>query len=433
MQVKLNLEPRGRRLLMGCLGGLLSALLAAQALIHFTISAIADPGADVARELVEAAINYFPNSSALHARLAAKLVEARVDESQNHEQIAALAEQHARRAISLLPARFDNYVLLGVAAELQGDWPGAEAALRQALALAPHRLSLHWRLGNLFLRQGKLAEASTELRQVVAADPSYLPEALDLLWQATDGEVAALQAVAGADQRNQLVLANFLAGRQQYEAAAESLATLDKQTPTPAPQLGVGEALDKLIAAGKIELAAKVWQRLWAGEAKWGAGAIWNGGLEAAPQKGLTQFDWNLSSNAHVRIGIAADNAHSGRHALKLAYLGKETTRLEGEVRQLVLVQPGKKYQLECYVKTEALVSPDGPHLAILRADDKALIAASPSVASGARDWQPLRLAFNAPADVSAVLLAIKQTPRFSYTAPTSGAVWFDDFRLSEP
>jgi hypothetical protein len=30
------------------------------------------------------------------------------------------------------------------------------------------------------------------------------------------------------------------------------------------------------------------------------------------------------------------------------------------------------------------------------------------------------------------VVIAIKQTPQFSYVDPTSGTVWFDDFVLTE-
>jgi hypothetical protein len=39
---------------------------------------------------------------------------------------------------------------------------------------------------------------------------------------------------------------------------------------------------------------------------------------------------------------------------------------------------------------------------------------------------------FVAPSNAPALIVAVKQTPRFSYVDPTQGMVWFDDFTLTE-
>jgi hypothetical protein len=45
-------------------------------------------------------------------------------------------------------------------------------------------------------------------------------------------------------------------------------------------------------------------------------------------------------------------------------------------------------------------------------------------------DWQMLAVDFDVPANLPAVVVIIKQTPRYRYTEPTQGVVWFDDFSL---
>lgn len=419
--------------------GLCGGLLASIALMRFAVNAMADASFDIPREVIEGAVEYFPNASELHSRLAAKLVEANVDELQDHEQIAKLAHQHANEAVRLAPLRYDNYLLLAVSNEMLGDLPAAETALRKALTLAPHRASVRFRLANLLLRTDKTSDAATEFRKVAAADDSYLPEVMSLLWQIYPNQVEPLRQLVGNGLKAKLLLADFLIQQEQFEAAAEVYTGLDDQSLNKVPELiATGGApspsviLDKLLAAGRTKLAAQLWQKLFDRAGHWSAGMVWNGGFELPLKTGFTQFDWNLQSNQRVRVGLAEEQGHSGHFALKLGYLGKETTQLETEIRQLMPVVPGKKYQVECYVKTDKLSSPDGPQVAILRADNKTPLAASPAVANGSQNWQPLNFEFTVPAGTEAVWLVVKQTPQFSYTEPTKGAVWFDDFRVIE-
>lgn len=441
MNIKLNFEPSINRWLLILVAGLLSGLLASFALIQFTIQTVADPSLDVSRAVLEAASNYFPSASVLQARLAANLIEARIDEAQTHEQVAELAYAHAQRAVQLAPKVFENQVLLAVTAEARGDLPMAETALQQAVQLAPQRSSVQWRLANLWLRMGKDNEASALLGQVVQRQPTYLPEALGLLWQTTQGNVARVQTLIGPPVNHQLEFCRFLIAQEQFESAAQvfgalnSPALLDKQTDEQKAQTERslrGQILTQLINAGKTESAAQLWQQAFAKADEWGNGKIWNGDFERPIQKEFTQFDWNLTSNNRVRVLVANDAAHGGRQALKLSYLGKETTRLASEIRQLVLVQPGKRYRLEFFWRAEALVSPDGPYVALVRNDNQTEVAASAPVRNGSTDWQAGVVEFQAPASLTSLSIAIKQTPKFSYTEPTKGAVWFDDFQLRE-
>lgn len=423
----LNLQSRIVRLALLVLALFAWGSFGGLAVLRFVKAVVTDPQVPVERATLEAAAAYFPDSARVQARLAAHLIEADIDASDTHERTAERAVYHAARAASLAPWNYDTHVLLASAKELQGDLAGAETALRRALGLAPRRVELRWRLANLLLRAEKLELALSELQLVTAADPARLTAALDLAWQATAGSLADLQKVAGAEQGRQLTLAHFLAQRGETDAAVKLALGLDAGVLIGSPLSG--QILDALLAARQMELAGEFWRHL-LGEYE--QSLVWNGDFERPARSGLAHFDWQLGQNDKVRVGLSSGAAHSGQRALRLSYLGVETTRLEGEIKQLVLVRPGARYRLSCFVKTEGLVTPDGPQLAVSRTDAPTPLAISTPVAPGSNDWQALTVEFTAPQDARALVIGIRQTPRFSYADPSRGTVWFDDFTLIE-
>ena len=159
---------------------------------------------------------------------------------------------------------------------------------------------------------------------------------------------------------------------------------------------------------------------------------IWNGGFESDILKGFAQFDWTISRNDYARPGIDSSTFHSGSRSLRVDFTGRDTTRLDGEIKQLAVVRPGARYRLECYVKTDALVTPEGPRIAVTNITLQSEIAVSDAVAAGTSDWHLIAIDFVAPQSAQAVVIKIKRVPRFSYDEPTKGTVWFDDFTLTE-
>jgi tetratricopeptide (TPR) repeat protein len=396
---------------------------------RFVTVALTDPKVWADQEIIEAAINHLPNSARLHARLAARLIESNidVDQTQSHECIAERAVYHASRAASLAPRDYESRALLAAAREMNGDLVGAEADMRAALALAPHHVDARWRLANLLLRAGKLDQAISEFRAVTEADPGRLTATLNLIWQASDGNIEALGAATGSDPRRRLTLARYLVEQERAGAAVEILSGLDRSSLLDLPESG--QLLDALVSAGKVELAGKLWRSL---VSDGSAPLLWNGSFETPVREGFTQFDWNLSQNKYARIGITTGNGRTGQRSLRIAYLSVDTTKLDGEIRQLILARPGARYRLTCYVKADNLVTPGGPQLVVTSYDSETPVAASDILAAGSYDWRPLTINFVAPSGARALVISVKQTPQFSYVEPTKGTVWFDDFILTE-
>jgi hypothetical protein len=408
------------------LAGLLTLTLA-----RFVTAVAADPYSQVTPQILESAVYYFPDNAPAQARLAARLIEAGWDSSRSYQEVAEKALSHSSRAAELSPWNYEHHLLLSAARELKGEAQGAEVALRKAVELAPGNVNVHWQMANLLLRRNKLDEAIGELRIVTASDPSRLPATLNLIWQASGANLAAVRAVINEDPQSRMTLAEFLLQRNRPEAAVALVTELDRDKFVALPE--TPRLITSLLSIQQVDLAHKLWLRLVGGDYQAATPLIWNGNFERDVNGALAQFDWNLGQSKYARIGMAPGDARSGQRSLKIAYLGVDTTRLEGEVSQLVPVRPGARYRLECYVKTESLITPDaGPQVVVTVPNTKAVVATSTSIPNGSSDWQPLAVSFVAPSEARVLLVSVKQTPRFSYVEPSKGTIWFDDFSLLE-
>lgn len=423
MVIEFNLKNIVARLLILGLAVAAFGLLFVLIYSRFVVGTLADDRVTYTRNAFVIPLEYFPNSARLNARFAeAEFLEP------DHD--LARAEELARRAISLSPFNYRYQLTLASIKEAQGDRAKAEEAFRAALALAPNDRNVHWRLANVLLRQGKLAESIDEFRIFVDADTQFLPVTFDLVWRASRGRVEAVEAIAGNDAKNQLPLALFLVRQSQFAEAAKVFRGIDRGARLSS--LESASILNLLIAADNLALAHELWASMVEGQEP--LGIVWNGGFESDILKNFSQFDWTLGRSEYARLAIDGSRPHSGARAVKMEFLGRDTTELKDEIRQLIIVRPGARYRVECYVKSENLVTSEGPRLVVT---DKGTnwIAQSDPIAAGSTDWKQLSVEFVAPrvADASsAVYISIKRKPKYDYDEPTRGAIWLDDFTMKE-
>lgn len=426
MKIEIRLKPLVARLaflavaLVGC------ALLAVLIVSRFVIGTLADERIGLGREALQVPLEYFPNSPRLNARLAeAEFLEG--DRDLNR------AEQLAHKAIALSPNDYRFPMILASIKEAQGDRAAAEAALRDALALAPNDRELHWRLANVLLREGKLAESLDDFRLAVGANKTLLPATLDLLWRTSRGNVEALETVTGNEAKARLTLAQFLVKQDRVTEAANVFRSIDRNARLNA--IESAGVLNALVSAGSYRVARELWVSF-VTEDNAPAPLVWNGGFETNILKNFSQFDWTFgrSDSDYASLRIDKNRAHAGAQSLKIEFAGRDTTKLDDAIKQLIVVRPGARYRLEFYVKTESLVTPEGPRVVVA---DKATnwIAASEPVAAGSNDWLLMAVEFVAPVApeaASAVTISIKRKPKLAYDDPTKGIIWFDDFTMKE-
>ncbi|MFL6216342.1 MAG: tetratricopeptide repeat protein [Blastocatellia bacterium] len=421
MSVEINLAKPAARLLAIITTGAICALLGALALQQAVAGMLVDERVAVPRQWLAAGLRYAPTAAPLLARLAeSELAEGEAD--------LAACEAYARRAANLSPWDYRHQLLLASIAEAKGDRAAAEQDLRAALALAPRYTEVHWRMANLLVRQGRVAPSLAEFRQVTSADRSLLPATFDLLWYASSHKAGALAAATPGDAPAQLALAQFLFKQGAVPEAAQVFRGIDAAERRALPESAT--LIDGLIARGNVELARDLWAELVSPNQP--TPLLWNGSFEADVATSLAQFDWSIRQSDYLRPLFDAATAHSGGRSLRLEFTGRDTLRLDGEIKQLLLVHPQARYRLEFYVKARDFASPEGPRLAIAHNRTGAEIAASAPIAEGSYDWQRVTLEFAAPSDWGALLLTIKRVPKFSYDEPTRGTLWFDDFSLIE-
>src|SRR5262249_7254910 len=222
-------------------------------------------------------------------------------------------------------------------------------------------------------------------RTACANDLPLLPVTLDVLWRASDGSSAVLESVTPHDSESQLNLAGFLLLKSQGADAASVFSAIPR-----AESLKLANTpgfINSMIKAGEWTLARGLWANL-IGADRNHSPLLWDGDFENASHKGLNQFDWVIESSPYASIKIDSSAAHSGSRALKIEFLGRDTTKLEREITQQVVLQANPRYRLECFAKTDRLDTPEGPQVFVSNPGGEPVAASSP-IARGTVDWHP--------------------------------------------
>lgn len=424
IEVKVNNIARRLIAILFALG--VCALLTVASLVSCAVGLLTDQRVNVSRELLAAGIAFVPNSAPLNARLA----EAEMGEE---DRDILSVERRATRAVNLSPWDYRQRLLLATVKEARGDRTAAEQSLQEALALAPNYTEVHWRLANLLLREGKLARSVVEFRTANSSNAALLPGTLDLLWRVSAGNLATIQAVTPRDPKSQLALAQFLLKQLRTSDAITVFSGIDRNALVGLPEISA--FINSLMSEGRLEEARGLWVGLVSGTyAQPGhpLPGVWNGSFESDIAKNLTQFDWTINRNEYAVPGLDSNTSHAGSRSLRIDFTGRDTARLEGQVKQTIIVRPGVRYRLECYVKTERLETPEGPRIVVTDSSSSTEIATSDPVPGGSNDWRLIAIDFTSPASAHAVIVTIKRIPKFSYDNPTRGTIWLDDFVLTE-
>jgi len=100
-------------------------------------------------------------------------------------------------------------------------------------------------------------------------------------------------------------------------------------------------------------------------------------------------------------------------------------------VWQVVAVEPGARYRLSFFVKTEELRSAATLSLMVSEpaTPDTSLGATAP-LAQGTQDWQPVSFEFTTGPKTEAVLVRIVRVYCAEGVCPIYGKIWYDDFNF---
>jgi tetratricopeptide (TPR) repeat protein len=395
---------------------------------HFIIRVVDDNRVILNRAGLNTTLTRLPGSPRINYRLA----KTEMADGIRQSQLLQSAQAHAQKAVNLSIWDYRNWRLLASIQESNNDPENAEKSLRAAAKLAPNNLEVNWELANLLLRRGKLDESLEPFRKATTKNDELLPLALDLIWQFSGNNRAILKTLASNDPMMQLSLVQFFLDQSLVNESLSTFRSIEREAKFRSSKSA--GYVNSLIKAEQYEVARAVWLDLIKSSVvkpdSQGTNLIWNGSFELDPIQNYNHFNWAIGTSQFARIGFDKLVARRGSRSLKVAFTGRDTTSLNGEIKQLVVLRPGVRYHLECYAKTGDLLTPEGPRIALMNRNG--LIATSQPVLERATDWQLLSVDFVAPQDTSPVFVAIVRIPKFSYDEPTRGSIWFDDFSLSE-
>ena len=334
------------------------------------------------------------------------------------------------KAVSLSPNDYRLWMSLGTAHEQAGDPVKAEQALRRAVALAPAYAYPHWYLGNLLLRNGRYDEAFAELRIASEAEAEFRSQQFSLIWEIYNDDPAALRNAIGESSAARASFAFYLLGQKRFDEGLglwSSLSADEKRANKATAESIVTTLKNEL----RFHNALQVWNDSTTEKYHAAVGRVFDGSFEEAVTSGPgTVFGWQVRSAPHTNIGIDPSRSHSGERSLKLIF--QVRSNLEAiDVGQLVPVQPGTEYEVECYVATDKLETGSAPQVHVIDATNGAVLAASQMAPTGTNDWTRVSFTFKAGDKTEAVNLKVVRLSCGTEEAPVCpifGSVWYDDF-----
>jgi hypothetical protein len=411
-------------LLLPALLAILGAWFAVRWYVGDTVAeyapAVEEGGIDMARM----AVRWAPDDPLTHWRLGT--LEEKVFSPEN----LAAAVREYQTAVTLSPNDYRYWMELGRALEGAGDPDNAEKASRRAVELAPAYSHPRWQFGNILLREGKMAEAFDQLGHAAEADNLMRPQVFDLAMRVFEGNVDEIARVACVSPSARMQFAIYLVAVKRFDDAMRMWNATRPEDRRQLLDLSK-EMRRSLIDAKQFQFALALMRELEPAANLPQPEQFWNGGFETELKLGSANtFDWVIDSRGSAQVALDS-HAHSGQKSLKIILRAPQ--KLDNiHVSQTIAVEPGARYRLECYVRTEDLISVSTPGLAIADAFDSVTLAATAALPTGTNDWQKVTLDFTANLKHDGIIVGFFRNACSpdAQLCPIFGTLWYDDFSL---
>lgn len=375
--------------------------------------AVLTPAADAnAPEIGDLATSWAPGDPAGYALIAsAASPEAGVN----------AFEAAVRRA----PNDFRWRIDLGRAYEQAERAADAEREFRIATDLAPNLSQPRWSLGNFLLRSKRIDQAFAELRIAAEKNELYRDEVFALIWDYSSKDASRLEALAADSPQLVARLAYFFAARGRAEDALRSWNRV--------PAEFRDSQMAKAIALGLFEKQhfreSLAFANDYGAERGTVAGSLTNPSFDEPLMGDGTLFAWSIL-RSDSRFDAAPDSRvrKDGARSLRATFKGSLKTGF-ANIFQTVVVEPGARYRLAGWVRTEDLRSAGLPFLDVINPATGARLGASKPFPAGDNDWTEVAADFTVPPEASGVTIRTVRVD-CGEDCPITGIFWYDGFRL---
>jgi tetratricopeptide (TPR) repeat protein len=397
---------------------IVAAVFAAKWCFADTVASHAD-----LKDVAAFAIGFAPSDPQTHYAL------ARLSENSFLVEDLPLSLSEYEKAAALSPNDYRLWVALSGARGRSGDQQGAESAMRRALVLAPAYARLHWTLGNVLLRTGKTDEGFSEIRVAATSNPAeFAAPAVGTAWQLYDGDPSAVIRAIGDTPAANAVLAVFLARQKRFDEAVNLWHALPADEKKTTFKDSGTELFSLFTTAFRFSDALKIQQEAGTVGDTFTPGKIFNPGFEFdVKSEKASLFDWQIGDGVQPQVGFDDKQKHGGNRSMAIVFntpTGKESRQLQ----QTVVVEPGKKYKLTVFCRSE-LKTAGSLHWEIVEAGTGKALGATNAAANNT-DWTQLQAEFTSSVDAATIRLSPLVCG--AGICPTTGKILFDDFNLEK-
>jgi tetratricopeptide (TPR) repeat protein len=299
-------------------------------------------------------------------------------------------------------------------------------ALQHAIAADPSTPDVAWDTANFYWALGETDEALREFRFVLQHDPYLPPEALERCWQISPDVDLLLRDVIPANAEVYSAFLDFLISKNQPDAAAKVWAQM-VQLHQPVETRYIFDYVRYLVERREVDLAYEAWRQaaslsdLSAYQSS-AENLVINGDFSLPVLNG--GFDWLYEKSSDVALALDPSELHSGHRSLSIIFDSRGIE--DAGIRQLIPVEPNRKYEFSAYFKSEGLEGAGAPRFLLEDQFNGAHYFASEEL-KDADLWRQIEGTFSTGPDAKLVVLRIGRVPAGN---AIRGKLWIGGVRL---
>jgi hypothetical protein len=136
-----------------------------------------------------------------------------------------------------------------------------------------------------------------------------------------------------------------------------------------------------------------------------------------------------VPATRNVQIAFDQSEKHSGGQSLRILFNGHENINFE-DVCHNITPEPGTRYMLTAWVRTESLTSSEGVRLQIFVFTATNPESVRTEAVSGTQAWKQIQLSWVAPPGARFGLICVKRNMSDMPGSDIQGAAWIDDVSM---
>lgn len=338
-----------------------------------------------------------------------------------------------RKAVSLDPYSAEARLDLAAAYDGESDVARAREEFLAAQRVYPLSADVCWSYGNFLLRQGELEPAYGQIRKAVHLEPKRSAEAFSRMQQVQPDATILLDRALPSAPEVYLPILQSLASAgdlQNAELVWQRLLALH----TPVNMRDMVSLVDEFIHQRRSGEAMRVWQQavsimLNPPPPDPPGSLLWDGGFESGYAGG--GFSWHfVPANRNVQISFDPSQKHSGSQSLRLLFNGHQNLDFTDACHN-INPQPGQRYLLTAWIKTQSLTSSEGLRLQIFVFTATSNESVSTEEVHGTQEWRRVQLDWTAPPTAGFGTVCAKRYMSDQPGSSIQGAAWIDDVSLT--